>query len=48
LSASTRFDLQNRGGHVGFVGGTIRTPSYYLEQRIPAWLLDVHGAQTHL
>ena len=48
LSASTRFDLQTHGGHVGFVGGTIRTPSYYLEQRIPAWLLDVHGAQTHL
>ena len=44
LSDSTRFDFQARGGHVGFVGGTIRTPTYYLEQRIPEWLVDVHGA----
>jgi predicted alpha/beta-fold hydrolase len=48
LSASTQFDLQNHGGHVGFVGGTIKTPTYYLEKRIPEWLVDVHGADTHL
>jgi len=47
LSSSTKFDLQKQGGHVGFVGGTIRKPTYYLEQRIPAWLTDVHGAQTN-
>jgi predicted alpha/beta-fold hydrolase len=45
LSASTEFDLQNRGGHVGFVDGSIRTPTYYLERRIPEWLVAVHGAQ---
>jgi predicted alpha/beta-fold hydrolase len=44
LSDSTRFDFQAQGGHVGFVGGTIRTPTYYLEQRIPEWLVEVHGA----
>lgn len=43
LSASTAFDLQSRGGHVGFVDGSIKNPTYYLERRIPAWLLDVHG-----
>jgi predicted alpha/beta-fold hydrolase len=43
LSASTEFDLQRHGGHVGFVDGSIRNPTYYLERRIPAWLLDVHG-----
>ncbi|MDH0747260.1 hydrolase [Pseudomonas sp. GD03842] len=44
LSPSTRFDLQHRGGHVGFVGGTLRKPVYYLEQCIPQWLVDVHGS----
>lgn len=44
LSASTRFDLQARGGHVGFVGGSVSKPVYYLEQRIPDWLVDVHGS----
>ncbi|WP_143490794.1 hydrolase [Pseudomonas sp. Bc-h] len=44
LSAGTVFDLQKRGGHVGFVDGSIRTPTYYLERRIPEWLVDVHGA----
>jgi predicted alpha/beta-fold hydrolase len=43
LSPSTTFDLQNHGGHVGFVDGSIKNPTYYLERRIPAWLLDVHG-----
>lgn len=44
LSACTAFDLQDHGGHVGFVDGTLRTPTYYLERRIPAWLADVHGS----
>jgi predicted alpha/beta-fold hydrolase len=45
LSHCTEFDLQKKGGHVGFVGGTIKSPTYYLEQRIPAWLNAAHGAQ---
>ena len=45
LSASTRFELQAKGGHVGFVGGSMKHPRYYLEQRIPQWLMDLdrHG-----
>jgi predicted alpha/beta-fold hydrolase len=45
LSASTEFDLQSKGGHVGFVDGSVAKPTYYLERRIPQWLLQVHGAQ---
>ena len=38
LSACTEFELQARGGHVGFVDGSLKNPSYYLERRIPHWL----------
>lgn len=38
LSACTQFELQPKGGHVGFVDGTLRRPDYYLERRIPQWL----------
>ncbi|MGV8921428.1 MAG: hydrolase [Pseudomonas sp.] len=38
LSSSTHFELQKRGGHVGFVEGSLKNPSYYLERRIPLWL----------
>lgn len=38
LSSSTQFELQSKGGHVGFVDGTLRSPGYYLERRIPQWL----------
>lgn len=38
LSPTTEFELQARGGHVGFVDGTMRNPGYYLERRIPQWL----------
>ncbi|MNP82302.1 putative hydrolase [compost metagenome] len=40
LSACTQFELQTKGGHVGFVDGTLRTPGYYLERRIPEWLVQ--------
>jgi uncharacterized protein len=43
LSASTHFELQAKGGHVGFVEGSLRNPSYYLERRIPLWLSTTHG-----
>jgi predicted alpha/beta-fold hydrolase len=46
LSASTEFDFHRHGGHVGFVDGSIKHPTYYLERRIPAWLLGVHGTET--
>lgn len=38
LSSSIHFELAQHGGHVGFIAGTIKTPVYYLEQRIPAFL----------
>jgi predicted alpha/beta-fold hydrolase len=41
LSACTQFELQAKGGHVGFVDGTLRQPGYYLERRIPEWLAAV-------
>jgi len=38
LSSCTEFELHAKGGHVGFVEGSLRNPSYYLERRIPLWL----------
>ncbi|OOV90337.1 hydrolase [Pseudomonas sp. MF4836] len=38
LSACTHFELQAKGGHVGFVEGSLKRPGYYLERRIPRWL----------
>ncbi|MDI9779253.1 MULTISPECIES: hydrolase [Pseudomonas] len=40
LAPQTHFELHERGGHVGFVEGSLRNPSYYLERRIPQWLVD--------
>ncbi|MHA6492014.1 hydrolase [Pseudomonas borbori] len=38
LSPCTEMELHAHGGHVGFVEGSLRRPSYYLERRIPQWL----------
>lgn len=38
LSPTTDYQLTQFGGHVGFVGGTLRQPQMWLEQRIPQWL----------
>lgn len=38
LPTQTRLELHARGGHVGFVDGSLRHPGYYLERRIPQWL----------
>lgn len=38
LSSCTELELHDKGGHVGFIGGSSRTPEFYLEQRIPQWL----------
>ena len=43
LDANTHFELHRQGGHVGFIEGTPRQPTYYLDRRIPAWLGEVHG-----
>ncbi len=38
LAPGTTFERHAAGGHVGFVEGSLRKPSYYLERRIPQWL----------
>lgn len=40
LAPRTLLELHTRGGHVGFVEGSLRNPSYYLERRIPQWLAE--------
>lgn len=40
LAPQTHLELHSRGGHVGFVDGSLRNPSYYLERRIPQWLME--------
>lgn len=43
LSASIHFELSAQGGHVGFIGGSVTRPVYYLEQRIPAFLRHIRA-----
>jgi uncharacterized protein len=43
LSASTRLELHQRGGHVGFVEGSPWRPGFYLERRLPEWLQQTLG-----
>ncbi|MGL5385108.1 MAG: hydrolase [Enterobacterales bacterium] len=38
LPSNIEYQLTECGGHVGFVGGTLKKPQMWLEQRIPAWL----------
>ncbi|MBM7345880.1 hydrolase [Pantoea coffeiphila] len=38
LPPNIEYQLTRYGGHVGFVGGTLRQPQMWLEQRIPQWL----------
>lgn len=41
LSSSVHFELCRRGGHVGFIeGGSPRAPRYYLDDRIPLFLMQ--------
>ncbi|MFV3379540.1 MULTISPECIES: hydrolase [Pseudomonas] len=40
LAPDTHLELHSRGGHVGFVEGSLRNPGYYLERRIPQWLVQ--------
>ncbi|QPL47860.1 hydrolase [Halomonas sp. A40-4] len=38
LPSSVTLEFHRQGGHVGFIEGTPRSPGYYLERRLPAWL----------
>lgn len=47
MSPSIQFELHAKGGHVGFVAGSLRQPAYYLEQRIPQWLGELMPLSPH-
>lgn len=38
LPSNIDYQLTEHGGHVGFVGGSLKHPQMWLEQRIPTWL----------
>ena len=38
ISATVTLDISKQGGHVGFIGGSLWRPEYWLEQRIPQFL----------
>lgn len=44
ISKSITFELSAYGGHVGFIGGTIFNPEYWLEQRITNFLISQNQA----
>jgi predicted alpha/beta-fold hydrolase len=46
LSPHVTLEASPKGGHVGFIAGSIRKPVYYLEQRIPAYLREIQRRRT--
>ncbi len=40
LSATTVMELSRHGGHVGFIGGSVMKPEYWLETRVPEYLSE--------
>ncbi|CDL83473.1 hydrolase [Xenorhabdus szentirmaii] len=38
LPPNIEYQLTEHGGHVGFVGGSLKKPEMWLEKRIPGWL----------
>ncbi|WP_333501766.1 hydrolase [Kluyvera genomosp. 2] len=45
LPDNVEYQLTEHGGHVGFIGGTLRHPEMWLEKRIPAWLMRWLGTK---
>jgi predicted alpha/beta-fold hydrolase len=43
LSDTTILELSEYGGHLGFVEGTLRAPRFWLNERIPQYLLEQFG-----
>jgi len=43
LPTNIQYQLTEYGGHVGFIGGTLRHPEMWLEKRIPDWLMRFLG-----
>ncbi|WGL17087.1 hydrolase [Microbulbifer bruguierae] len=44
ISPNVELDITSKGGHVGFVSGSIWRPEYWLEQRIPQFLTGWRSA----
>ena len=40
LSPWVRLELSSQGGHVGFIGGSIRQPTYWIEHRVTEFLMS--------
>lgn len=40
LSPDITLEVPRHGGHVGFVGGSVREQHYWLESRLPEWIID--------
>jgi predicted alpha/beta-fold hydrolase len=40
LSATPVMELSRHGGHVGFIGGSVMKPEYWLETRVPEYLSE--------
>ncbi|MDP5209075.1 hydrolase [Microbulbifer sp. 2205BS26-8] len=43
VSSAVRLEVSERGGHVGFVSGSLWQPTYWLEETIPRFLCSVIG-----
>ncbi|MGL4932918.1 MAG: hydrolase [Aeromonas sp.] len=43
LSPMVRYELSQRGGHVGFLQGTPWRPRFWLDERISRWLDECHA-----
>ncbi|MCK4705607.1 MAG: hypothetical protein KAT90_09015 [Gammaproteobacteria bacterium] len=43
LSESVELELSEHGGHIGFIAGSLRKPVFWLQQRIPEYILGFIG-----
>lgn len=43
LSPNITLEVPRHGGHVGFIGGSLRQPIYWLESRLLKWITDHLG-----
>jgi len=47
ISSDITLEITEFGGHVGFIGGSLFQPSYWLEKRIPPFLLKYLSCNQH-
>ena len=46
LSPTVRYELSQRGGHVGFLHGTLWRPRFWLDERISRWIAEQSHSAT--